>query len=85
MPGQIVPERPGIELARMLTAPLDGEKSLKEKEALSSDEIENVKKLRAVMKGDDLPAKVLKEALVLEGSVRGTGIHARESSLRQKT
>ena len=73
---KLVPERPGIELARVLTAPLDGEKSLKEKEALSPDEIESVKKLRAILKGDDLAASVLKEALILEGSVRGTGIHA---------
>jgi DNA polymerase-3 subunit alpha len=73
---KLVPERPGIELARVLTAPIDGEKSLKEKEALSPDEIEGVKKLRTILKGDDLAASVLREALVLEGSVRGTGIHA---------
>ncbi len=73
---KMVPERPGIELNRVLTAPIDGEKSLKEKEGLGGDELENVKKLREVLKGNDLPARVLKEALVLEGSVRGTGIHA---------
>jgi DNA polymerase-3 subunit alpha len=76
MLAKLVPEKPGIELDRVLLAPLDGEKSLKEKEGLGGDDIENVKKLREFMKGDDLPAKVLKEALVLEGSVRGTGIHA---------
>lgn len=73
---KLVPEKPGISLDRVLTAPLDGEKSLKEKEALQSEDIENVKKLREIYNGDDLRARVLKEALVLEGSVRGTGIHA---------
>lgn len=73
---KLVPEKPGIELNRVLTAPLDGEKSLREKEGLGGDDLENVKKLREVMKGNDLQANVLREALILEGSVRGTGIHA---------
>jgi DNA polymerase III subunit alpha len=73
---KLVPEKPGIELERVLTAPLDGEKSLREKEGLSSDDLEDVRKLRQIYKGDDLQAKVLKEAVILEGSVRGTGIHA---------
>jgi DNA polymerase-3 subunit alpha len=73
---KLVPERPGIELERILTAPISGEKSLEEKEGLTKDELEDVKKLRQLMNGDDLQADVLKEALVLEGSVRGTGIHA---------
>jgi DNA polymerase-3 subunit alpha len=73
---KLVPDRPGIELNRVILAPLDGDKSLKTKEGLSSEEIEDVKKLRDVYKGDDLPARVLKEAVILEGSVRNTGIHA---------
>ncbi len=73
---KMVPERPGIELKRILTAPLDGAKSLKEKENLGADEIEEVKKLRTILDGTDLKANVLKEAMVLEGSVRNTGIHA---------
>jgi len=73
---KLVPEKPGIELNRVLTAPLEGDKSLKEKEGLNSDDLEMVKKLRAIAEGDDLRAKVLKEALILEGSVRNTGIHA---------
>lgn len=76
MLAKLVPDKPGIELNRVLTAPMEGEKSLREKEQLGGDDLENVKKLREFMKGDDLPAKVLKEALILEGSVRGTGIHA---------
>jgi len=73
---KLVPDKPGIELNRVLTAPLEGDKSLKEKEGLNSDDLELVKKLRAIAEGDDLRAKVLKEALILEGSVRNTGIHA---------
>jgi len=42
----------------------------------SKEDLEDVKKLRAVLAGNDLQARVLKEALILEGSVRGTGIHA---------
>jgi DNA polymerase III subunit alpha len=73
---KLVSDRPGIELNRLLTAPLEGEKSLKTKENLSSDEIEDAKKLRAILNGNDLQSRVLKEAMVLEGSVRNTGLHA---------
>ena len=73
---KLVPEKPGISLNRVLTAPIDGEKSLREKEGLQAEDIENCKRLREIMSGEDLQAKVLKEALILEGSVRGTGIHA---------
>src|SRR5439155_9310925 len=31
---------------------------------------------RLILAGNDMQARVLKEALILEGSVRGTGIHA---------
>jgi DNA polymerase-3 subunit alpha len=73
---KLVPERPGVSLKRVLHAPFTGEKSLTEKEALGPDELELVKKIRQVYKGDDLPAKILQEAEILEGSVRNTGIHA---------
>ncbi len=73
---KLVPERPGVSLKRVLHAPLTGEKSLSEKEAFSPDELESVKKLRKIYNGDDLPAKILQEAEILEGSVRNTGIHA---------
>ena len=79
----LVPERPGMNLKRLLTAPLSikeaaktGEKSLEEKEQLQSDDIEKIKKLREFYNGDDELAKVLHEAEKLEGSVRNTGIHA---------
>jgi DNA polymerase III subunit alpha len=77
---KLVPERPGIELRRVLHAPMklkDGEKSLEEKDGLGSDDMENVKKLREIYKqGDTILSKVLHEAERLEGSVRSTGIHA---------
>jgi len=73
---KLVPERAGIELKRVLTAPLEGAKSLKEKEGLNNDELEQAKQLRNIMEGKDLRAQVLREALILEGSVRNTGIHA---------
>ncbi len=76
MLAKLVPDRPGIELNRLIKAPFDGEKSLKQKEQLNSDDLEDVKKLRKIYEGDDLQARVLKEAVILEGSVRNTGIHA---------
>jgi DNA polymerase-3 subunit alpha len=73
---KMVPEKPGISLDRIFHAPLEGEKSLKEKEGLSSEEIEDVKKLRDIYNSETPEGKVLKEAEKLEGGVRGTGIHA---------
>jgi DNA polymerase III subunit alpha len=73
---KLVPDKPGTSLQRVINAPIDGEGGLKEKEGLQQEDIDNVKKLREIAEGDDLQAKVIKEALVLEGSVRGTGIHA---------
>ncbi|MCX7650460.1 MAG: DNA polymerase III subunit alpha [Flavobacteriales bacterium] len=79
MLAKLVPERPGITLDRVLNAPLMGEKSLTdpEKENLRSDELTNVKKLREFLAQENSPeGQVLKQALLLEGSVRGTGVHA---------
>lgn len=76
---KLVPERPGVELRRLLQAPLspkDGDKSLIEKEGLGADDLENVKKLREIYKSKTMEATVLHEAERLEGSVRNTGIHA---------
>ena len=73
---KLVPDKPGIELKRLLTADFKGEKGLEEKEGITGEDLENVKVLREIYQGDDLQAKVLKEAIILEGSVRGTGIHA---------
>ena len=79
MLAKLVPDKPGTNLNRMLFAPLtkkDGEKSLQEKEDLGGEDLENVKKLREIYKGDNLQGQVLKEAARLEGSVRNTGLHA---------
>jgi DNA polymerase III subunit alpha len=76
MLAKLVPDKPGTDLNRVLTAPFEGPKSLKEKEGYVSEDIENCKRLREIMAGTDLQAKVLQEAMILEGSVRGTGIHA---------
>ena len=65
---KLVPERPGIELKKVLEPSYDS--------WLSSDELEDVRKLREIYNGNDLSARVLKEAVILEGSVRNTGIHA---------
>jgi DNA polymerase III subunit alpha len=74
---KLVPEKPGISLNRVLKAPLDGEGSLRDKEGLMSEDIENIKRLREYLDADGTPeSSVLREALVLEGSVRGTGVHA---------
>lgn len=73
---KLVPEKQGIELRRLFHAPFAGEKSLKEKEGLTTEDLENVKKLREIYESNEPLSKVLKEAEILEGSVRGTGIHA---------
>ncbi|MDN4166548.1 DNA polymerase III subunit alpha [Cytophagales bacterium LB-30] len=73
---KLVPDKPGIELGRVMKAPIDGPGSLKEKEGLDADSLVGVKELRRIAQGNDLQARVLKEAQILEGSVRGTGIHA---------
>ena len=79
---KLVPEKPGINLKRLLHAPFtnkeakNGEKSLEEKEQLQGEDIENAKKLRELYAGDDLNSRILHEAEILEGSVRNTGIHA---------
>ena len=39
---KLIPERPGIELKRVMNAPLDGAKSLKEKEGLNPEELDQV-------------------------------------------
>jgi DNA polymerase III subunit alpha len=74
---KLVPEKPGTKLYRVLHAPLtarEGEKALEEE--YSSDDIENVKKLREIYNGKGLTTDVLHIAERLEGSVRNTGIHA---------
>lgn len=73
---KLVPDRPGIELKRVLHAPLTGDNSLSEKEGIGADGLDNIKKLRELYNSELPQATVLKEAERLEGSVRNTGIHA---------
>ncbi len=76
---KLVPERPGIELKRVLHAPLtakEGPRSLTEKDGINPDDLENVKKIREIYNGNDIRSRVLHEAERLEGSVRNTGLHA---------
>ncbi|MCX7769204.1 MAG: DNA polymerase III subunit alpha [Flavobacteriales bacterium] len=76
---KLVPERPGITLQRLLTAPFQGEGSLTdpERENLRADEVAAVRRLREYFNNPQTPeGRVLHEALRLEGSIRGTGVHA---------
>ncbi len=73
---KLVPEKPKISLERVVNSPLTGDGSLADKEGLSADELEQVKQLREIKSQGGLASRVIDEALVLEGSVRGTGIHA---------
>lgn len=50
------------------------EKALKE--ALRSDEFARVAQLKSIAEGSDLEAETLKQAQILEGSLRNTGTHA---------
>lgn len=78
---KLVPEKPGINLGRLLNAPFTPNKSgvvsLKEKENLKDEEIQGVNQLRSLRADEStITGKVLKEAEHLEGSIRNTGIHA---------
>ncbi|HCN84791.1 MAG TPA: DNA polymerase III subunit alpha [Sphingobacteriaceae bacterium] len=69
---KLVPDRPGTVLERMMNAPLDQLKG-----ELNPEDMENIKKLREIHADkESMQGKVLKEALILEGSVRNVGIHA---------
>lgn len=76
MLAKLVPDKPGISLDRVMHAPMEGSNSLKDVEQLGADDLQNIKKLREIHKKNDLLSKTITEALILEGSVRGTGIHA---------
>lgn len=78
---KLVPDKPGISLKRILRAPIEQstatEKSLKEKEELREEDLQNVAKIRELLnQPGTLASSVLLEAEKLEGSVRNTGIHA---------
>jgi DNA polymerase-3 subunit alpha len=46
------------------------------REELKPDELPNVQQLKSIEKGSDAVAQTLKQAVVLEGSLRNTGTHA---------
>lgn len=70
---KLVPDKPtyNMNLDKVFKVPIE-----KMAEIITPDEVENLKKLREMLKGNDLTAKVLKEAQKLEGTVRNVGIHA---------
>jgi DNA polymerase III subunit alpha len=70
---KLVPDKPtyNMNLNKVFNVPIE-----KMAEIISPDEVENLKKLREMLKGSDLTARVLKEAVKLEGTVRNVGIHA---------
>ncbi|WP_084332115.1 DNA polymerase III subunit alpha [Runella limosa] len=70
---KLVPDKPtyNMNLDKVFKVPLE-----KMADVVTPDEVENLKKLREMLKGNDLTAKVLKEAQKLEGTVRNVGIHA---------
>lgn len=72
---KLVPDKPGIALKKVLHGPLTGDKSLAD-DGLSSEDFEHINTIREIYSGSDLKAKVLKEAEILEGSIRNTGVHA---------
>ena len=64
-------------LKRLLTAPVEGEDGLKAKDKLDADGLEMIRQLREIYTNrSDIRSEVLSEAMVLEGSVRNTGVHA---------
>ncbi len=73
----LVPDKPGTKLYRCLhTHFTEGEKNLTDVENYSGEDMENIKKLRAIYATNSTESKILKLAEKLEGSVRNTGIHA---------
>jgi DNA polymerase-3 subunit alpha len=62
---------PDISLGKLL------KKSISElKELLNSDQMEQAKELKSIAEGNDLAAQTIRQASVLEGSLRNTGTHA---------
>lgn len=73
---KLVPDKPGVELNRLLLKPLDADDGPMKKYGLVPEDRVNLELLRNIMAGNDLRGEVLREAVKLEGSIRSTGIHA---------
>src|SRR3546814_20572396 len=68
---KLVPDRPGTNLNKVISL------SPQEIKQNYGQDFENIQKLQAFHANtSSMPGKVLKEALILEGSVRNVGIHA---------
>ena len=64
---------PGIKLKNIFG---DDDKSKGKVEGLRSEEKESVEELRSIAQGSGLESETINQAVVLEGSLRNTGIHA---------
>ena len=72
MLAKLVPDKPGTNLVQVMTAPIN---TVKKEQ--NPEDFENIKTLRKILEdGKSLQADVLKEAMILEGSVRNVGVHA---------
>ncbi|QKJ61666.1 DNA polymerase III subunit alpha [Flavobacterium sp. M31R6] len=67
---------PGMMPSKWNLARFISEKEEDVKKALRSDEFENVKELIAIANEDSLAGETIRQAKILEGSMRNTGIHA---------
>ncbi|PJB11884.1 MAG: DNA polymerase III subunit alpha [Flavobacteriales bacterium CG_4_9_14_3_um_filter_40_17] len=68
---KLIPDLSKFRLSQFIGLPLD---ELKEK--LRSEEFALIEELRNMANGNDLTAQTIRQASVLEGSLRNTGIHA---------
>ena len=70
---KLIPDRPtyNMNFEKLIHMPLDKLSSI-----ITTDEIENVKKVREMYNRKDLTSTVLKQAEKLEGNIRNTGVHA---------
>ena len=73
---KLIPDKPtyGMNLTKVFDDDIDGEKGLKK--LIQPEELDNILKMRELIKGGDLQANVLRTARKLEGTVRNVGIHA---------
>lgn len=71
MLSKLVPESPGVTYEQVFDLP-----EAKLKDIYNPDDITGILKLREIIATDNLQGRVLKEARLLEGSVRNAGVHA---------
>jgi len=71
MLSKLVPETPGVSYEQIYDLPEN-----KLKDVFNADDVTGVLKLREIINIDNLQGRVLKEARLLEGSVRNAGVHA---------